>query len=175
MTTEFKKKIFDIQSEIGKISKDSTNPFYKSKYFDINKLIEQLHPLLVKNKVILLQPIRDNKVYSELIDLESDSSINSFIELTGIKDPQKVGIEITYFRRYTLTSLLGLQAEDEDGNVGKNPNETKQQHKAVELTSEQKLNNCKTLEELKVAYGSLSKPEQTRVLPLKDELKVKLT
>lgn len=172
MTTEFKKKIFDIQSEIGKISKDSTNPFYKSKYFDINKLIEQLHPLLVKNNVILLQPIKDNKVYSELIDLESDSSINSFIELTGIKDPQKVGIEITYFRRYTLTSLLGLQAEDEDGNVGKNPNETKP--KAVELTSEQKLNNCKTLEELKTAFSSLSKPEQTRVLALKDQLKVKL-
>lgn len=122
MTTEFKKKIFDIQSEIGKISKDSTNPFYKSKYFDINKLIEQLHPLLVKNKVILLQPIRDNKVFSEIIDLESESMISSFIELTGIKDPQKVGIEITYFRRYTLTSLLGLQAEDEDGNVGKSPN-----------------------------------------------------
>lgn len=121
MTTEFKKKIFDIQSEIGKISKDSTNPFYKSKYFDINKLIEQLHPLLVKNKVILLQPIRDNKVFSEIIDLESESMISSFIELTGIKDPQKVGIEITYFRRYTLTSLLGLQAEDEDGNVGKAP------------------------------------------------------
>jgi len=173
MTTEFKKKIFDIQSEIGKISKDSTNSFYKSKYFDINKLIEQLYPLLVKNKVILLQPIRENKVYSELIDLESDSSINSFIELTGIKDPQKVGIEITYFRRYTLTSLLGLQAEDEDGNVGKNPSETKQ-HKAVELTSEQKLNNCKNLEELKAAYSSLSKPEQTRVLSLKDQLKVKL-
>ena len=172
MTTEFKKKIFDIQSEIGKISKDSTNPFYKSKYFDINKLIEQLHPLLVKNKVILLQPIRDNKVYSELLDLESDSSINSFIELTGIKDPQKVGIEITYFRRYTLTSLLGLQAEDEDGNVGKNPNEIKP--KVVELTSEQKLNNCKTLEELKTAYSSLSKPEQTRVLALKDKLKTTL-
>ena len=172
MTTEFKKKIFDIQSEIGKISKDSTNPFYKSKYFDINKLIEQLHPLLVKNNVILLQPIKDNKVYSELIDLESDSSINSFIELTGIKDPQKVGIEITYFRRYTLTSLLGLQAEDEDGNVGKNPNEIKP--KVVELTSEQKLNNCKTLEELKTAYSSLSKPEQTRVLALKDKLKTTL-
>jgi hypothetical protein len=133
MTTEFKKKIFDIQSEIGKISKDSTNPFYKSKYFDINKLIEQLHPLLVKNKVILLQPIRDNKVYSEIIDLDSDSTISSYIELTGIKDPQKVGIEVTYFRRYTLTSLLGLQAEDEDGNVGQKP---KQEQKKPLLSDE---------------------------------------
>ena len=170
MTTEFKKKIFDIQSEIGKISKDSTNPFYKSKYFDINKLIEQLHPLLVKNNVLLLQPIKDGKVYSILVDLDSDSTLESYIELTGIKDPQKIGIEVTYFRRYTLTSLLGLQAEDEDGNVGKNPNKS-ETPKEIELTSEQKLNNCKTLEELKTAYNSLSKVEQTRVLALKDQLK----
>jgi len=33
-------KLFSLQSEIGKISKDQTNPFYKSKYFDINQLIE---------------------------------------------------------------------------------------------------------------------------------------
>ena len=30
-------------------------------------------------------------------------------------DAQKKGSEITYYRRYTLTSLLGLQAEDDDG------------------------------------------------------------
>lgn len=174
MTTEFKKKIFDIQSEIGKISKDSTNPFYKSKYFDINKLIEQLHPLLVKNNVLLLQPIKDGKVYSILIDLDSDSTLESYIELTGIKDPQKIGIEVTYFRRYTLTSLLGLQAEDEDGNIGKTPNKS-ETPKQAEQTSEQKLNNCKTLEELKTVYSSLSKVEQTRVLALKDKLKTQLT
>ena len=39
----------------------------------------------------------------------------SYLELTDIKDPQKRGSEITYFRRYTLGSLLALQAEDDDG------------------------------------------------------------
>ena len=29
-------KLADAKAEIGAISKDSTNPFYKSKYFDIN-------------------------------------------------------------------------------------------------------------------------------------------
>jgi len=42
--------------------------------------------------------------------------IFSEIELTGIKDPQKIGSEVTYFRRYTLQSLLSIQAEDDDGN-----------------------------------------------------------
>ena len=44
-------KLFDIQQEIGAISKDSKNPFYNSAYFDINSLIAQLMPLLKKNKV----------------------------------------------------------------------------------------------------------------------------
>ena len=35
-------KIFALRNEIGSISKDSENPFYRSKYFDINKLIKQL-------------------------------------------------------------------------------------------------------------------------------------
>ena len=42
------KKIFDLQSEIGAISKEADNPFFKSKYFDINSLIKQLHPLLIE-------------------------------------------------------------------------------------------------------------------------------
>ena len=163
MTTEFKKKIFDIQSEIGKISKDSTNPFYKSKYFDINKLIEQLHPLLVKNKVILLQPIRDNKVYSEIIDLDSESVIYSFIELTGIKDPQKVGIEVTYFRRYTLTSLLGLQAEDEDGNV-----------KPRQEPKKQSLSNERFEKALLAIKEGKSKKEDLDRFELTEEQKAKL-
>ena len=31
-------KLFKLQSEIGSISKDSKNPFYNSKYFDVNSL-----------------------------------------------------------------------------------------------------------------------------------------
>ena len=41
-------KLFELQNELGAISKDATNPFYKSKYFDINSLIGQLKPLLQK-------------------------------------------------------------------------------------------------------------------------------
>jgi hypothetical protein len=36
--------------------------------------------------------------------------------LPNLQDPQKLGSAITYYRRYTLQSLLGLQAEDDDGN-----------------------------------------------------------
>jgi hypothetical protein len=39
------------------------------------------------------------------------------MSLPNIQDPQKLGSAITYYRRYTLQSLLGLQAEDDDGNT----------------------------------------------------------
>ena len=42
-------KLFKLQNELGAISKDASNPFYKSKYFDINSLIGQLKPLLQKH------------------------------------------------------------------------------------------------------------------------------
>jgi hypothetical protein len=114
---QFHKKLFILQQEIGAISKDSKNPYFKSKYFDINSLIKSLLPLLKKHRILLLQPISENSVCSILQDLESEESIMSSIPLGDISDPQKLGGAITYYRRYTLQSLLGLQAEDDDGNT----------------------------------------------------------
>ena len=110
--------IFALRNEIGAISKDANNPFYKSKYFDINKLINQLNPLLQKHKLCLIQPIIEGYVKSVIVDLDG-GSIESSLKLTEGLDAQKKGSEITYYRRYTLTSLLGLQAEDDDGNSAK--------------------------------------------------------
>ena len=109
-------KLFDLQSEVGAIAKDSTNPFFKSKYFDINGLLNHIQPLLKKNRLLLIQPIEDGKVKSVIRDVDSQESFSSEMELPDISDPQKMGSAITYFRRYTLQSLLALQAEDDDGN-----------------------------------------------------------
>ena len=110
------KQLLEVQKEVGAISKDSKNPFFKSKYFDINKLIEVVNPVLSKHGLVLLQPIEENKVISRLFDAESEKSVESSLELPNLTDPQKIGSAISYYRRYTLSSLLGLQAEDEDGN-----------------------------------------------------------
>lgn len=110
-------KLFNLQQEIGTISKDAKNPFYKSKYFDINSLIKQLQPLLKKHKLLLLQPIEEDMVYSKLICIDGTGGVISALKLPEISDPQKLGSCITYYRRYTLASLLGLQAVDDDANV----------------------------------------------------------
>ena len=111
-------KLFNLQQEIGTISKDAKNPFYKSKYFDINSLIKQLQPLLKKNRLLLLQPIEEDMVMSKLICIDGVGAVVSGLKLPQITDPQKLGSCITYYRRYTLASLLGLQSVDDDANLG---------------------------------------------------------
>jgi hypothetical protein len=110
------KQLSEVKKEIGAISKDSTNPFYKSKYFDINDLLKHVEPILEKHGLIVLQPIEQDKVTTMIIDSKSGHDIQSSILLPSNPDPQKTGIAITYYRRYTLASLLALQSEDSDGN-----------------------------------------------------------
>jgi len=132
------KKLLDVQKEVGAISKDSKNPFFKSKYFDINQLIEHVQPVLNKHGLVLTQPIHEGSVSSVINDVDSKEGVNmivSSLPLPQLTDPQKLGSCITYYRRYTLASLLGLQAEDDDGNKASKPSKPKPVEK-VKITKE---------------------------------------
>lgn len=116
-------KLLEVQKEIGAIKKDATNPFYKSKYFDINSLLEQVKPILNKHGVVLLQGLDLTEgasptlsLTTQLIDAFDGEKISFKCPLPFMPDPQKTGSAITYFRRYALQSLLALEAEDDDGN-----------------------------------------------------------
>ena len=67
MKTNIYSKLYELQNELGAISKDATNPFYKSKYFDINSLIGQLKPLLQKHNLVLLEG--DSIVIPKMLDV----------------------------------------------------------------------------------------------------------
>ena len=115
-------KLLEVQMEIGAIKKDATNPFYKSKYFDINSLLEHVKPVLNKHGLVLLQGLTnlDGKLAlsTVLIDVESGKQLDSApCPLPEVVDAQKAGSAITYFRRYALQSLLALEAEDDDANL----------------------------------------------------------
>jgi hypothetical protein len=167
------KKLFEAKKEIGKISKDSTNPFFKSKYFDINGLLEHVEPILEKHGLLLLQPVIDGKVKTIICDVNNEDgkmdNVVSEMQLPNIQDPQKLGSAITYYRRYTLQSLLGLQAEDDDGNSAKKQLEKEKKQHTIKL-----LNGSKNLTELQTNYLSLSKQQQVANVSLKNELKIKL-
>lgn len=146
----------NVKKEVGTLSKTETNPFFKSKYFDINSLIQQVEPLLEKNGLLLLQPIEDGKVLSVIYHVETQKAVHSGIELPQLNDPQKLGSAITYYRRYTLQSLLGLQAEDDDGNKASQPTTPTLDINRLNT----RLSACKTQEELKTVFLSFTSAEQ---------------
>ena len=161
-------KILAAKKEIGTISKDSKNPFFKSNYLSLNGLINAVEDVLQNQDLLLLQPLGNGGVSSIIYDTESGEQVESFMLLPNIQDPQKLGSAITYFRRYTLQSLLGLQAEDDDGNHAAKPIK-----KTVIIPSE-KLNKCKNLAELQATFLALTRTEQTQMESLKNKLKTTL-
>ena len=114
---EIYKKIAAVKSEIGTLSKNAKNPFFKSDYLDLNGILSAVEPLLEKNGLLLMQPIENGCVNTRIVNTgKTNEWVESSISLPEITDPQKLGSCITYFRRYTLQSLLSLQAVDDDGN-----------------------------------------------------------
>lgn len=109
-------KLHLAKQEIGKVTKGSNNPFFKSKYADLNAILEATEPILLKYSLLLLQPILGGKVCTQIIDIENGDMVTSELILPIITDPQKQIAGITYFRRASLQSLLSLQAVDDDGN-----------------------------------------------------------
>lgn len=113
-------KILFLQKKVGAIAREETNPFYNSKYFDINKLIEVLKPVLQELELTLTQPIiakDDKNVLCTFLNDGKGNILESSMILPDIQDPQKLGSAITYYRRYAIQSMLLLQAEDDDSNL----------------------------------------------------------
>jgi hypothetical protein len=110
-------KLAEVKREVGKVSKNSKNPHFKNTYADLNALIDAVEPILLEKGLLMLQPIQNGNVTTIIIDCESSESIESSILLPALQDPQKLGSAISYFRRYTLQSLLSLQAIDDDATL----------------------------------------------------------
>ena len=102
---------------IGKVAKNATNPHFKKNYSDINALLETVEPVLWENGLVLLQPIKDDVVMTQIVDIETGEMVESWMRLPMITDPQKILSAITYFRRGTLQSMLALQSIDDDGQT----------------------------------------------------------
>jgi hypothetical protein len=144
-----------MKNEMEGLKKTNTNPFFKSKFFDINDILLHVEPLLQKNNLVLIQPIIDNSVCSQIWDLESGEYIESKMELSNIIDPQKRGSEISYFRRYTLQSMLSLQAIDDDAQ------KAVQKPKATEEILRKAKEGNFTIEQVKTKYSLTTEQEKS--------------
>lgn len=127
------KRLLEVQKQIGTLSKNAKNPFFKSQYLDLNTLLNHVTPLLNNQGLVLLQPLSGDCVTSAIMDGETGDTIaSSTLTLPNISDPQKMGSAITYFRRYTLKSLLGIAEEDDDGNKASKPTKQKLEAKGLD-------------------------------------------
>lgn len=120
------------QSQMGNAVKDSKNPYFKSKYADLNSIREASLPALNANGISVIQPTvyADGKSLVETILLhESGEWISGFTEIVAAKanDPQATGSGISYARRYGLQSMLNVGAEDDDSEtaMGRGANNNK--------------------------------------------------
>jgi hypothetical protein len=148
-------KLHAAKLEIGKVAKTATNPHFKKSYADLNSLIEAVEPILLEKGLLLLQPIKEARVFSIIIDASSSESIESYIDLPTGATPQGMGSAITYYRRYTLQSLLSLQAVDDDGHTASQPVKVAKKEcddKTFEVVKKAILDGKKTIEQAKEVF-----------------------
>lgn len=132
--------IYSLQKKIGIISKNAQNPFFKSTYLDLNGLLDALKPLLEEFGMTIIQPLEvidgetvltTKLLYNKDKDFEVTEVLKSQIIIPSLTDPQKIGSCISYFRRYSIQSMLCIQAEDNDGEIGQHNPATAQPIKKV--------------------------------------------
>ena len=52
------KRILEVQKEIGTLSKNAKNPFFKSAYLDLNDLLTHVTPILNKHGLEIVKTMR---------------------------------------------------------------------------------------------------------------------
>lgn len=110
----------DFQAELPSVGLDASNPHFRSKYASLGNITKIVLPKLAEHGFAFsVGSFVDNGllvVDAHLIH-ESGESRSAQFPITET-NPQKVGSAVTYYRRYALTSLTGVVADDDDdGNA----------------------------------------------------------
>ncbi len=192
-TKNIYQKLLLCQQEIGAITKTQDNPFFHSKYADINAILAVVKPILNKHGLVLTQALDMVEGHMGLItaitDVDSKEKIEGSCYWAEMPDPQKTGSAITYYRRYSIQSLLALEAQDDDGNVASSntyqkPKPTKAEKdfmQDLEPSEEEVINwqehidMCRDLVELKRIWKEMPIHIQPKLEKYKNDAKFKLT
>lgn len=109
-------------SEVSKIAKDASNPFFKNNYATLDNIIDEVRPILTKHGLNIMQfPSSDGQTVSVttyLLHTSGEFLESEPLSMKPVKsDPQGVGSCISYARRYSLQAFLSLNTgSDDDGN-----------------------------------------------------------
>jgi hypothetical protein len=111
------------QADITGALKDSSNPFFKSKYADLASCWDACRKQLAANNLAVIQTIyvhwdSGQTMLSTKLAHSSGEWIRSDLPVLA-KDlsPQAQGSGITYARRYALAAIVGLAQVDDDAEA----------------------------------------------------------
>lgn len=132
--TELAVALVMFQAEMEPVIFNADNPFFKSKYANLAKLVSMAAPVHTKYGLAVSQLPEGEGELTTILMHKSGQWISSKLTLKALKkfvkspeegkyyiqefpDAQSFGAVITYSRRFAYASILGLiSEEDDDGN-----------------------------------------------------------
>ena len=111
-----------LMMDIQELEKNESNPFFKSSYVPLKDVLAEAKRVCLSNNFIFIQlpfPSPDNTPWLKtVLQHISGEKIEAVMPLVAKEpdNPQKIGGALTYMRRYSLTSILGLIEKDDDGS-----------------------------------------------------------
>jgi hypothetical protein len=162
------------QQEVKTIHQDTKG--YGYTYTNLSTILETINPLLAKNGLGFTQLVNGTTIETILFHVDSGEIIKSVTEipqgvtLKGMNDFQVLGSAITYIRRYSLSSMLGLVTDKDADAAG----ETLSPKLDVPRLNN-RLNACNTMSELQTTYKAFTPAEQAATAATKDAMKLKLS
>jgi len=110
MKTLFK-ALADFQNEVPTIHEETKGFNYT--YSNLNSIFKVIKPLLKKHDLAFYQILDGRNLVTTIFHIKSGEQIQGSAEipqvsLKGMNDYQTLGSGITYLRRYSLSSMLGL-------------------------------------------------------------------
>lgn len=100
---------------------NKTNPHFRSKYADLSGIRDAVTPSLALNGIAVVQtmvPFDGRAAIATRLVHTSGQWFESLVPLPDVQDMQKMGSAITYARRYSLSAICGIAAdEDDDANA----------------------------------------------------------
>ena len=112
-----------VQAEISPAVKDGDNPFAKIRYATLNSVVDASREALLKHGIWLVQyPVPAEAghlgLVTKILHAASGQWQASLMVMPLPKsDPQGYGSALTYARRYSLATIVGLVVEDDDGEA----------------------------------------------------------
>lgn len=126
---ELAKALHAAQGEMSGAKKGANNPFFKSKYADMNAVVDAVRIPFCNHGLSYSQfPVYQDGlagVTTILMHVSGEWIESECLLPVTKKDPQATGSAITYARRYSLQSIAGIPSEDDDGNAASQPAKSK--------------------------------------------------